>query len=71
MKDRNYGWTVEMQIKAAAAGLRHQEVPVSYRPRIGTSKISGTLLGSLSAGVAILRIIARAVGGGDRPPPRS
>ena len=59
MKDRNFGWTVEMQIKAAAAGLRHREVPVGYRPRIGTSKISGTLLGSMAAGVTILRVIGR------------
>ena len=45
MTDRTYGWTAEMQINAARAGLKYLEVPVSYRPRIGTSKISGTLRG--------------------------
>lgn len=59
MTDRKYGWTVEMQIKAAEAGLKYLEVPVSYRPRIGTSKISGTLRGSLMAGITILGVIAR------------
>jgi glycosyltransferase involved in cell wall biosynthesis len=59
MTDRKYGWTVEMQIKAAKAGLRCTEVPVSYRPRIGTSKISGTLRGSIRAGANILGVIAR------------
>ncbi|MEW5963927.1 MAG: glycosyltransferase family 2 protein [Pseudomonadota bacterium] len=59
MGDRDFGWTVEMQIKAAEAGLTHIEVPVRYRPRIGTSKISGTLLGTLRAGTKILTIIAR------------
>ncbi|MCS7017267.1 MAG: glycosyltransferase family 2 protein, partial [Gemmatales bacterium] len=50
LRDRNYGWTVEMQIAAARRGLRVVEVPVSYRPRLGQSKISGTLRGSLAAG---------------------
>lgn len=59
MRDRNYGWTVEMQIKAARAGLKVAEVPVSYRRRIGVSKISGTLKGSIMAGVTILSVIAR------------
>jgi len=59
MKDRAYGWTVEMQLKAAANGLRYMEVPVSYRARIGTSKISGTVRGSVMAGVTILSVIAR------------
>lgn len=59
MADRAYGWTVEMQLKAAKAGLRYLEVPVSYRPRIGVSKVSGTLRGSLMAGITILRLIAR------------
>jgi glycosyltransferase involved in cell wall biosynthesis len=59
MTDRKYGWTVEMQIKAAKAGLKYLEVPVSSRPRIGTSKISGTLRGSLKAGISILGLIAR------------
>ena len=59
VKDRAFGWTVEMQLKAAETGLRYLEVPVSYRTRIGVSKISGTLRGSLLAGVTILSVIAR------------
>lgn len=59
MSDRGYGWTIEMQIKSAKAGLGYLEVPVSYRRRIGNSKISGTLHGSLMAGTTILRWIAR------------
>lgn len=59
MKDRNFGWTVEMQIKAAKQGVRYREVPVSYRPRIGISKISGTLRGSVRAGVKILWLLGR------------
>lgn len=54
MQDRGYGWTVEMQIKAARMGLRCTEVPVSYRRRIGQSKISGTVKGCVGAGVVIL-----------------
>jgi hypothetical protein len=54
MLDRGYGWTVEMQIKAIRAGLRILEVPVHYRPRLGKSKISGTLKGTLLAGSKIL-----------------
>jgi glycosyltransferase involved in cell wall biosynthesis len=54
MRDRNFGWTVEMQIKAARLGLRVLEVPVSYRARIGESKISGTIVGSFKAGAKIL-----------------
>jgi hypothetical protein len=48
-----------MQLKAAEKGLRYLEVPVSYRTRIGQSKISGTLRGSLLAGITILTLIAR------------
>jgi glycosyltransferase involved in cell wall biosynthesis len=59
MQDRAFGWTVEMQVKAARAGLRVVEVPVDYRPRLGRSKVSGTLSGSLRAGLAILRMILR------------
>jgi hypothetical protein len=59
MQNRNYGWTVEMQLKAAELGLRIQEVPVRYRKRIGKSKISGTVRGSLRAGVVILQTILR------------
>lgn len=60
MQDRAFGWTVEMQIKAARYGLRAQDVPVSYSPRIGTSKISGTLKGTILAGTTILGVILRA-----------
>ena len=54
MQDNSYGWTAEMQIRAARARLRILQVPVRYRPRIGHSKISGTLKGSLMAGYKIL-----------------
>src|SRR5262245_36299127 len=59
MRDRNFGWTVEMQVKAARRGLRVVEVPVDYRPRIGRSKVSGTLSGTFRAGAKILGTIAR------------
>jgi hypothetical protein len=59
MQDRNFGWTVEMQVKAARAGLRVREVPVDYRPRIGRSKVSGTVSGTIRAGAKILGTIAR------------
>ena len=59
MRDRDFGWTVEMQARAARAGLRVAEVPVSYRRRIGRSKISGTVRGVLGAGWKILFTIAR------------
>ncbi len=59
MQDRNFGWTVEMQVKATIAGLRTLEVPVAYRRRIGKSKISGTVTGTIKAGVKILYTIAR------------
>lgn len=54
MRDRDYGWTVEMQLKSRALGLAALEVPVHYRARIGTSKISGTVVGSVRAGWKIL-----------------
>lgn len=70
MRDRDFGWTVEMQVKAARAGLRAEEVPVRYRRRVGTSKISGTLAGSVRAGAKILSTIAADfIRGG--PPPRA
>lgn len=60
MRDRNYGWTIEMQIKAARRGLRIQEFPVSYRRRrAGTSKVSGNFKGSVAAGAKILWSVAR------------
>ena len=57
MQDRNFGWTVEMQVRAAGRGLRCAEIPVSYRRRIGQSKVSGTISGSVKAGVKILWVI--------------
>ena len=54
MADTNFGWTIEMQLKAHHARLRVVEVPVRYRSRIGTSKITGTLRGTLGAGTKIL-----------------
>lgn len=59
MNDRDFGWTIEMQIKAVAAGLRIREIPVPYRRRIGVSKISGTVVGSTKAAVKILVTIAK------------
>ncbi|MCB9640271.1 MAG: glycosyltransferase family 2 protein [Myxococcales bacterium] len=59
MKDRNYGWTVEMQIKAVIESLRIQEIPVRYRIRIGQSKVSGTIKGVIGAGTKILWTIGR------------
>lgn len=57
MQDKNYGWTVEMQVKAAKAGLVSVEVPVNYRNRIGVSKVSGTVKGTIGAGYKILTTI--------------
>lgn len=57
MKDRSYGWTVEMQVKAAKQKIRFMEIPVSYRKRIGVSKVSGTLKGTVMAGYKILYTI--------------
>ena len=58
MRDETWGWTVEMQVRAARLGLRVREVPVGYRRRIGHSKISGTLMGTIKAGWKILWVIA-------------
>lgn len=55
MEDPAFGWNVEMQMKAVQKGLRIQEVPVRYRSRIGQSKISGTVRGTVKAGIGILR----------------
>ena len=54
MKDRTYGWTVEMQVKAAKQKLRVTEVPVNYKKRIGVSKVSGTVKGTVMAGYKII-----------------
>lgn len=57
MEDKWFGWTVEMQIKAAREKLRTLEVPVSYRNRIGKSKVTGTLKGTIMASIIILSTI--------------
>lgn len=54
MSDKTYGWTIEMQIKAAQNKLKFCEVPVDYKPRIGTSKVSGTIKGAVLAGIKII-----------------
>jgi len=66
MRDKAFGWTVEMQAKAARLGLRIVEVPVRYRRRIGRSKISGTLSGTVRAGAAILSTIVKVALGPSR-----
>ncbi len=59
MRDRNFGWTVEMQVKALKLGIPYAEVPVSYRRRIGVSKVSGTFRGAVSAGYKIITTILK------------
>ena len=59
MQDTDYGWTVEMQIKAAKLNMPTAEIDVPYRSRIGISKISGTLKGTLLAGTKILYLIGK------------
>ncbi|MGO9085890.1 MAG: glycosyltransferase family 2 protein [Terriglobales bacterium] len=59
LEETSYGWAVEMILKGALAGFRVVEVPVSYYPRIGKSKISGTVKGTLGAGWFILSLIVR------------
>ena len=54
MEDKTYGWTVEMQLKALKQKLSYVEVPMKYRNRIGVSKVSGTVKGSIFAGIKIL-----------------
>ena len=57
MQDTNFGWTVEMQIKAIKKGLRILEIPVKYRERVGVSKITGTFSGTIKAGTKIIYTI--------------
>ncbi|MBC8755474.1 glycosyltransferase family 2 protein [Kordia sp. YSTF-M3] len=54
MQDKTYGWTVEMQLKALKQKLSYVEIPVKYKKRIGVSKVSGTVKGTIFAGVKIL-----------------
>jgi glycosyltransferase involved in cell wall biosynthesis len=57
MRDQDFGWTVEMQIKAVKKGLRICEIPVRYRERVGVSKITGTVSGTFKAGTKIIYTI--------------
>ena len=57
MNDKWYGWTVEMQIKAAQKGYKQKEVPVKYRKRIGKSKVTGTIKGTVMASIIIISTI--------------
>ena len=59
MEDRDFGWTVEMQIKAARRGIAAVEVPVSYKKRVGVSKITGTVRGTVLASVKILYLLGQ------------
>lgn len=59
MQDKTYGWTIEMQIRAAQHKLRSVEVPVDYRKRIGVSKVSGTVKGTIMAGYKIIFAILK------------
>jgi glycosyltransferase involved in cell wall biosynthesis len=61
MSEMTYGWTVEMQVKAAKQGMKCCEVPVNYRQRIGFSKVSGTVKGTIGAGYKILVTIFKHV----------
>jgi hypothetical protein len=62
MRDTDYGWTVEMQIKALQKGLRVRELPIPYlRRKAGHSKVSGTLVGSFRAGLKILWVISQGI----------
>ena len=61
MRDRDFGWTVEMQVKAAKMGMKCTEVPVNYRKRIGVSKVSGTIRGTILAGHKILWTIFKLI----------
>ncbi|MFT7035646.1 MAG: hypothetical protein ACJA2S_004170, partial [Cyclobacteriaceae bacterium] len=56
-QDKTYGWTVEMQLKAAKLKMKTAEVPMNYRKRIGVSKVSGTVKGTIFAGYKILYTI--------------
>jgi len=74
MSDRDFGWTIEMQIKASRIGLRTIEIAMPYRQRIGKSKISGTFSGTMKAGTKILYTLAKhglRRGRGVEPPTRS
>ena len=54
MQDKTYGWTVEMQLKVLRKKIKYKEIPVRYRERIGVSKVSGTIKGTIFAGMKII-----------------
>ena len=62
MEDKTYGWTVEMQLKAAKLKMKTAEVPMNYRKRIGVSKVSGTVKGNILAGYKIIYTIFKYYG---------
>lgn len=62
MTDKNFGWNVEMQMKAVKQGLKIKEVPVDYRNRIGKSKVSGTISGVIKAGIKIIYSVFKYTG---------
>lgn len=68
MADRGFGWTMEMQAKAARLGVRTVEIPVTYRRRIGRSKITGSVKASVQAGIVILATAARLLRWRPTPP---
>jgi glycosyltransferase involved in cell wall biosynthesis len=69
MREMTYGWNLEMQMRAARAGLRVREVPVAHRRRAGgVSKVSGNLRGTLRAGIRIVMTFARVALDRNRPP---
>lgn len=71
MRELTYGWNIEMQMRAARAGLRCLEVPVAHRRRLGgVSKVAGSLKGSLQAGARILLTVARVASQNAAPPAR-
>jgi hypothetical protein len=57
MADKTYGWTIEMQIKAVKKKMKFAEVPVNYKKRIGVSKVSGTVKGTIMAGIKIISAV--------------
>ena len=59
MQDKTYGWTVEMQLKVLKKGFRYTEIPVRYKNRIGVSKVSGTVKGTIMAGIKIISWILK------------
>jgi glycosyltransferase involved in cell wall biosynthesis len=59
MEDKTYGWTVEMQLKVLKQKLTYVEIPVRYKNRIGVSKVSGTVKGTIMAGIKIIGLIMK------------